>query len=176
MQANLCFERQLDESLFLPRALSATLVQENTPVKSLERTLQEQDIELRELRKRVGKTGASTNLAQELSESGLPDAAQARVRKLLPASAGKDAIKQAIAQEREYVRKVRTGARAQNQGERASRLAESYKLMGLSEKEANLAAGVEVSVSNISEARQKLANAAKLLGMTDAEASVFSQI
>jgi hypothetical protein len=145
--------------------------------KSLEQTLHEQDTELRELRKRVGKTGASTNrsmlLSKELVESGLPDASQARLRKQLPATAGKDEINAAIATEREFVRKVRAGT---NQGDQSARLVESYKLLGLSEKEAGIAANLEIAVKGITESRQTLANAAKALGMSDAEAKIFSQI
>lgn len=153
--------------------------------KSLEQTLHEQDTELRELRKKVGKTGQlpeserlarqalQRTLGQQLSESGLPEATQARLRGRLGATSTNDEIKAAIVEEREYMQKIRAQPRILNLTE--SRLFESYKLIGLSEKEAGIAAGIDVAVSNISEARQKLANAAKLLGMTDAEASVFSQ-
>ncbi len=148
-------------------------------MKSLEQQLTEQATELRELRKKAGKTGASTNrtlLTQELSESRLPDAAQARLRKQLPATAGKDEIKAAIAQEQNYVFQLRSSASRQNQREQAARLAESYRGYGLSEKESELAAGVESDVKNVTESRQSLANAAKRLGMTDAEAAIFSAI
>jgi hypothetical protein len=140
-------------------------------MKSLEQTLHEQDTELRELRKKVGKTGAATNAVQQLiSESALPAAAQVRLLKRLPATASKDVVKAAIATEGDYVRKL-TGAQRDLCG-----LVESYRLIGLSEKEANLAAGVEVAVKDISESRQRLANAAKKMGMSDSEAAIFSQI
>lgn len=138
-------------------------------MKSLERQLQEQATEISELRKRLGKTGTATTLVQELSESGLPQAAQSRLQKRLPATATKEVIKRAIAEERELVRQIRTPG---NQ----ARLAESYRLLGLSDKESGIAAGVEVAVKNITESRQKLANAALLLGMTEAQADIFSKI
>jgi hypothetical protein len=138
-------------------------------MRSLEQQLHEQDQELRELRKRVGKSGATTSLVRELSESGLPDAAIARLRKKLPATASASAIKAAIAEEKNYVRGVLKSGRSLE-------LVDSYKSLGLSEKEAKIAAGVESAVENISESRQKLANAAKLLGLSDAESDVFSRI
>ncbi|MGD1214307.1 MAG: hypothetical protein ABR861_04895 [Terriglobales bacterium] len=138
-------------------------------MKSLEQQLHEQDQELRELRKRVGKPGATTNLAQELSESRLPEAAQARLRKRLPATATKDVIRRAISEERELVRQIRMPA---NQ----DRLVESYKAIGLSEKEAKIAARVESAVKDVTESQSKLANAARLLGLSEKEAAVFARI
>jgi hypothetical protein len=107
-------------------------------VKSLEQQLHEQDQELRELRKRVGKPGATTNLAQELSESRLPEAAQARLRKRLPATATKDVIRRAISEERELVRQIaaRVESAVKDVTESQSKLANAARLLGLSEKEA----------------------------------------
>ena len=143
-------------------------------MKSLEQQLVEKDQELRELRKRVGKPGAAKNSVQQLiSESGLPAAAQSRLLKRLPATAAEDVVKVAIGAERDFVRKVRAGT---NQGDQSTRLVESYKLMGLSEKQAQIAAGIETDVKNVTESRQSLANAARALGMSEAEAKIFSQI
>src|ERR1700692_987462 len=165
----------LEVRWYLPRELSATLGQENTPVKSAEQHLKEQAAEIRELRKKAGMTDPSTSralLTQELTESRLPDAAQARLRKQLPATAGKDEIKRAIAQEQDYVWQLRASASRQNQREQASLLAESYRAYGLSERQAEIAAGVEIDVKNVTESRQSLANAARAMGMTDAEAKI----
>jgi hypothetical protein len=156
-------------------ATSATLVEENTLVKSLERQLQEKDQELRDLRNKGGNTGGQKKSRQLISESGLPEPSQVRLRKRFQESENPDVVKRAIAEEQAFVRKVRAGAGGQNQSDQA-RMVESFKLMGLSEKEAGIAAGVEVAVKDISESRQSLANAAKALGMSDAEAKLFSQI
>ena len=145
---------------------------EPTSVKSLEQQLNEQAEELRQLR---GAGGKSTTVAQLLSESGLPPSAQARLRKRIPITEKADVVKAAITDEKEYIRKLGLQG-TQNQGADSARLVESYKFLGLSEKESKLAAGVEVAVTNVTEARQKLANAGKLLGLTDAQAAVFSEI
>ena len=140
-------------------------------MKSLERQLLEKDTELRELRKNAGKTkpGASANVAQLLAESGLPEPAIARLRKKLPATEKADVIRLAISEERTYVRDVRTSVNG-------VALVESYKLLGLNEREAGIAAGVEVAVKNIDESRSRLADAAKRLGLSEKEAAIFSQI
>lgn len=139
-------------------------------MKSLEQQLAEKDAEIRELRKSV--------ITQQLSESGLPEAAQARVRKRLHGSETTNEIKNAIAEEANYLRAVRASKKpAQKETDQATvELVESYKRMGLSEKEARIAAGVESSVENISESRRALRESAKLLGLTDSEADAFSRM
>jgi hypothetical protein len=144
-------------------------------VKSLEQQLVEKDLELRELRAKAGKPGVKKNSRQLISESGLPEPSQVRLRKRFQESDNPDVVKRAIAEEKAFVQKVRTGAGGQNQGDQAS-LVESYKLMGLSEKQAELAAGIETDVKNVTESRQSLAKAAKRLGMTEREAEIFSKI
>ncbi|HMB83975.1 MAG TPA: hypothetical protein VKI40_08005 [Terriglobales bacterium] len=145
-------------------------------MKSLEQQLNEQAAEIRELRKITGKKVATTNVARELSESGLPDISQSRLRKRLRGSESASEIKAAIAQERALVRSVR------NQGGHvldlveADRLVEGYRRIGLNEREARIAANVEEAVKGVQQNQAKLANAAKLLGMSDAEALVFSKI
>jgi len=145
-------------------------------MKSLEQQLNEQAAEIRELRKITGKKVATTNVARELSESGLPDISQSRLRKRLRGSESASEIKAAIAQERALVRSVR------NQGGHVldlvegDRLVEGYRRIGLNEREARIAANVEEAVKGVQQNQAKLANAAKLLGMSDAEALVFSKI
>jgi hypothetical protein len=147
-------------------------------MKSLEQQLSEQDQELRELRKRVGKAALPTNLTRQLSESGLPDVSQSRLRKRLRGSESASEIKAAIAEERTLVRSVRT----RNQGGHvldlveADRLVEGYRRIGLNEREARIAANVEEAVKGVQQNQAKLANAAKLLGMSDAECAVFAKI
>jgi len=147
-------------------------------MKSLEQQLNEQAAEIRELRKTAGKKVVTTNLARELSESGLPDVSQSRVRKRLRGSETASEIKAAIAEERALVRSVRT----RNQGGHVldlvegDRLVEGYRRIGLNEREARIAANVEEAVKGVQQNQAKLANAAKLLGMSDAEALVFSKI
>jgi hypothetical protein len=149
-------------------------------MKSLETKLAEAEQELKELRKTASKAG----LTQQLSESGLPAPAQARLRKRFEATGSIDGLKTAVAEEHEYVRQVRK-ASGRNQGGRTTetqegdaqrrRLFEGYRAFGLSEKEANLAAGIENAVEEIKESEQKLFDAAKNLGLSDAEAKAFSQ-
>jgi hypothetical protein len=143
-------------------------------MKSLEQQLTEMSAEVRELRRAAGKSGTSTSVSQLLSDSGLPPASQARLRKRIPISETAAVVKAAITEEREYVRKL--GLSAQNHGADSTRLYESYVSLGLTEKEARIAAGLEVAVTNVSESRQKLANAAKLLGLNEKEAAAFSRI
>ena len=152
-------------------------------MKSLEQQLMEKDEEIRMLRQKLGKSAVATALAQELSESGLPEVAQARIRKRFETTGKADGIKAAIAEEQEYVREARKAIRKQINASGAASsgaaprvdLVDCYKAMGLSEKEARLAAGVESAVENITEARRELRNAAKSLGLNDAEADAFSR-
>ena len=53
-------------------------------------------------------------------------------------------------------------------------LVECYQTMGLTLKEAQVAAGVETTVVEMQESRRKLYDAAKGLGLTDAQADAFS--
>ena len=57
-----------------------------------------------------------------------------------------------------------------------AKMVETYRLLGLSEKEAAIAANIQHTVGTIQESRQRLADAAKLLGMSEAEADLFSRI
>jgi len=149
-------------------------------MKSLETQLAEKEQELRDLRKTAGKAG----LAQELSESGLPAAAQTRLRKRFESAANADGLRTAIREEREYIAAVRK-ANGRNRDERTTEMRESderkrslvdgYRAFGLSEKEARLAAGVEDAVSEMKESQQQLYSAAKAMGMSDAEAKAFSE-
>jgi DNA-directed RNA polymerase specialized sigma24 family protein len=145
-------------------------------MKSLEQQLVEKQREIDELRGTGGRSGVSGNLTRLLSESGLPEAAQSRLRKRLRATEKADVIKAAITEEKHYVLGVRSSASRQKQDGRSLELVESYRSLGLSEKEAKIAARVESAVENISESRQKLANAAKLLGLSDAECAEFANI
>jgi hypothetical protein len=144
-------------------------------MKSLEQMLHEKDEELRELRKKVGKSGA-TSLARELSESGLPEAAIARLKRKLPANASTAVVKAMITEEKNYVLGVRAGAHRQSQDSQALELVEGYKALGLSEKEAKIAARVESAVKDVNESQARLANAVRLLGLSEKEAAVFSRI
>lgn len=139
-------------------------------MKSLEQQLAEKDQEIRELRKTV--------ITQELSESGLPEAAQARVRKRLRGSETAAEIKNAIAEEATYLRAVRASKKTtpKETDQATVELVESYKRMGLSEKEARIAAGVESAVEDISESRRSLREAFKFLGMSDTEADAASRL
>ncbi len=142
-------------------------------MKSLEMQLHEQAEEIRQLR---GAGGKST-VAQLLYDSGLPPVSQARLRKSIPITEKADIsiVKAAITKEKEYIRKLGYQG-TQNQGADSTRLVESYVALGLNEKEAKIAAGVEAAVGDVSEARQRLQNAGKLLGLSDAQARVFSEI
>jgi hypothetical protein len=120
----------------------------------------------------------------QLSESGLPPAAQARLKKRFESAANLDGLKTAITEEHEYIRQVRkatarnsrTGSTQLSESdERKRSLVEGYKAMGLSEKEAMLAAGLEGAVEGIQESEQKLYDSAKAMGMSDAEAKAFSE-
>jgi len=55
-----------------------------------------------------------------------------------------------------------------------SEVVESYKRLGLTTKEARIAAGVESAVTEVSEAQRKLRDVAKAVGMSDAEAEAFA--
>jgi hypothetical protein len=55
----------------------------------------------------------------------------------------------------------------------AVQLVESYRRLGLSEKEAVIAASVESAVEDITKSRRQLRDAAKLLGMSDTEAELL---
>jgi hypothetical protein len=145
-------------------------------MKSLEQQLTEQATEIRELRKKAGTgTGKDATITQLLSESGLPDAAQARIRKRLPA--GKiEEIREAIRSEKDYVRNVRTSLSEKATQKAGAELADAYLAMGLSPREAAIAAGVESAVQSISESRKQLIEAGKLLGLNEREAEAFSQI
>jgi hypothetical protein len=148
-------------------------------MKSLEQQLTEMDAEVRELRKAAGKSGRSTSVTQLISDSGLPPAAQARLRKRIPLNENADVVKAAITEEREYIRLAVTAAAGDRLIESSfdsTRLVESYIALGLSLQESQIAAGMEVAVTNVSEARQRLANASKLLGLTDAQAAAFAEI
>jgi hypothetical protein len=149
-------------------------------MKSLEIQLAEKEAELVTLRKTAGKTA----LVQQLSESGLPAAAQARLRKRLESAQNLDGLGAAITEEREYIRQVRK-ANARSQDGRSTETQESdagkrslfdgYRAFGLSEKESRLAAGIENAVDEINESQQKLYDAAKVMGLSDAEAKAFSE-
>jgi hypothetical protein len=145
-------------------------------MKSLEQQLTEMDAENRELRRTAGKSCTSTTVTQLLSDSGLPPASQARLRKRIALNEKADVVQAAIAAEKKYIRELGQGDGRQNQGADSARLCESYRALGLSEKESRIAAGVETAVGNVSEARQKLADAAKLLGLSDAQGAHFSDI
>jgi hypothetical protein len=149
-------------------------------MKSIETQLAEKDAELRELRKTTNNQG----LTLQLAESGLPPAAQARLRKRFESAGNLDGLKTAIAEEHEYIRQVRkaaarTGAgrsaEVQESDARTRSLVEGYQAFGLSEKEAKLAAGVEVAVEGVKESQEQLFHAAKSMGMSDAEAKAFSE-
>jgi hypothetical protein len=150
-------------------------------MKSLEQQLLEKENEIRDLRKTAGKAA----LVQQLSESGLPAAAQARLRKRLESAQNLDGLGAAITDEREYIRQVRK-ANARSQDGRSTETQESdagkrslfdgYRAaFGLSEKEARLAAGIENAVDEINESQQKLYDAAKAMGLSDAEAKAVSE-
>src|ERR1700691_3930678 len=110
--------------------LEVRLHQENLPVKSLENQLNEQAEELRLLRaiereqaderKLFGAGGKSTTVAQLLSESGLPQPSQARLRKQIPLTEKAEVVKAAIADEKEYIRKLGHQG-MQNQGADSAR-------------------------------------------------------
>ena len=146
-------------------------------MKSLEQQLKEKDDELRELRQKVSGSTVSTYLTQELSESGLPEVARARIRKQFQTATKTDGIKEAIAEERDYVRQARAGAsRRSAQSDNSPRtvdLVDCYRQFGLSKKEAELAAGVEDSVKNLNESEEKLFDAAKGMGLSELEAEWF---
>jgi hypothetical protein len=144
-------------------------------MKSLEHQLTEMQTEVLELRRAAGKSGSSTSVTL-ISDSGLPPASQARLRKRIPLNEKADVVKAAITEEREYVRSLGVQGKQDQGGADNARLVESYVFLGLTEKEAKIAAGVEVAVTNVSEARQRLANASKLLGLTDAQAAAFAEI
>lgn len=144
-------------------------------MKSLEQQLTEQAEEIRRLRKNPGAGTGKDAIATLLSESGLPDAAQARIRKRLPAGNVLE-IREAILSEKDYVRKVRASTSRKATQESAIGLADAYRGLGLSPREAEIAAGVEAAVEQITESRQELISAAKLLGLSDKEAEVFSRI
>ena len=141
-------------------------------MKSLEQQLLEKENELRDLRKAVGKAG----LVQQLSESGLPAPAQARLRKRFEAAGNIDGLKTAITEEKEYLRKVNASPRRVEQQQDTSQrsLVECYQAFGLTEKEAKIAAGVEGAIGEIKESEQRLYDAAKAMGLSDAEAKAFS--
>jgi len=155
-------------------------------MKSLQQQLDEKQLELRELRKKRGQSleiqlteaetelqqlrgtprrtaGDESRISQELADSGLPAAAQERLKKRF---AGKiDGLKEAIAEEKKYVRKVRAAGATSD----STQLVESYRGLGLSDREAKLAAGVETAIEGTAESRQRLTKAAKTLGMTESE-------
>lgn len=145
-------------------------------MKSLERQLQEAQEEIRKLR---GQSGKST-LALKLTESGLPAAAQTRLRKHFEDSGNLDGLDRAITEERDYISKVRKATARGQQTElqegnaQKQSLVENYQTMGLSEREARLAAGVETAIKNVSESEQRLFESAKAMGMSDAEAKAFA--
>jgi len=146
-------------------------------MKSLEEQLAEKDRELQELRRPGGKNAGK--LVVQLSESGLPVAAQTRLAKRFESATNLDGLPKAIKEEHEYIRQVRKATARNNSGstsEGDARLFESYKSLGLSDNEASIAAGVEKNIANIQESRKKLADAAKLLGLSDSEADAFSDM
>jgi hypothetical protein len=139
-------------------------------MKSLETQLAEKDKELRELRK--------VRLKQQLSDSGLPVPAQARIHKRFELAESLDSLGTAITEEKEYLRKVRAApGRGRQQEAESSKpdLVECYRTLGLTEAEAKIAAGVEGAVEEIKENQKQLFNAAKSMGMSDAEAKAFSE-
>jgi hypothetical protein len=134
-------------------------------VKSLEQQLHEQAEEIRQLR---GSGGRSTTAAQKLiSDSGLSPDSKARLRKRIPLNEKADVVEAAITAERDVVKAAIA---------KTASLYESYISLGLSEKEAKIAAGVETAVTSVTEARQQLSDAGKLLGLSDAQAAHFSDI
>jgi hypothetical protein len=147
-------------------------------MKSVETQLAEKESELRELRK--------TTIRLELKESGLPPFAQTRLMKRFESeSPNTGDVKKAIAEEQEYLRAVgwkrprgSSGGTAEvsESDEQKNRLVECYKAMGLSEREAQLAAGVEDAVAAIQESEKGLYSAAKSMGMSDSEAKIFTEL
>jgi hypothetical protein len=149
-------------------------------MKSLETQLHEAQQEIRKLQ---GKDSLNT-VAKKLAESGLPKIAQERLAKRLQ-SAGiieERDIQKAIAEEHDYVRQVQkaSGKKTTRTSESNAQtsdelsLVECYQTMGLTLKEAQVAAGVETTVVELKESRKKLHDAGKSLGLTDAEADAFS--
>lgn len=141
-------------------------------MKSIEQQLHEKEQELSELRKTLSRTA----LTQELRESGLPEAAQNRLRKRFKGSETAGEIKALIDGEKDYIRQVRSSGWSRKAASEAVDLVESYRRLGLSAKEAAIASGVEAEVENISESRIRLRDAFKLLGMSEEQADAASQI
>ena len=91
--------------------------QQETKVKSLEQQLQEVTAENTNLKTRIAaaektaaKTAVAAELTKQLSESKLPEIAQARIRKQFAEAEKADGIKEAIAEEQEYVKKLGSAA------------------------------------------------------------------
>jgi hypothetical protein len=149
-------------------------------MKSIETQLVEKERELSALRKAANKT----TLRLDLSESGLPAAAQTRIQKRFESAESLGDLKKAITEEHEYIRQARkANARSSSarlgelseSHQRSASLVEGYRAMGLSEKEAKLAAGMEDAVEDMKESQERLYNSAKSMGMSDAEAKAFSE-
>lgn len=133
-------EQQLQES-------QTALATANAKVTELETKLTESD-------KATKKATAAIELTKLLSESGLPTKAQERLRKQFAEAVEVTGMKEAIDEEKEYIKSF-TGKPAvvknmgtENNGTQESdngdgkkpNLVESFQLLGMSEKEAQLAA------------------------------------
>ena len=131
-------------------------------MKTLEQQLQESQSEIARLKgeltesqKATGKAKASEAFAKMLTESKLPQVAKDRLVKQFAEAISVEGMKEAIVAEQEYVKSLSTGKTTKNLGVEQNgtheesdpvkvdeaTFVESYRKMGLSEKEAKLAAG-----------------------------------
>lgn len=143
----------------LVELIEATSKGELANMKTLEQQLQEANTENAALKTKVAesekaskKAVASAELTKLLSESKLPEIAQKKLRERFAEAVVIDGMKEAIELEREYIKSVGGTAQVKNMGEKENgteesasdgkkpNLVEAFKLLGMNEKEAAIAA------------------------------------
>lgn len=143
----------LTASIAALTAEKATLTASNVAIAAEVATLKTKMTEAETI---VMKTASAGELAKLLSESKLPTVSQDRIKKQFADATKVEGMKEAIDAEVEYVKSLGVQKTTKNLGagandenteadktKRQANLVESYKLLGMSEAKAKLAAGVE---------------------------------
>lgn len=144
-------EQQLQEA-------TAALTEANTKITVLETKVTESETKLSEAANVAKKATASTELTKLLTESKLPEKAQDRIRAQFKEAIEVTGMKEAIDAEKDYIKSlgVKTTASVSNMGagdnenhdeadksDKTANLVESFKLLGMDEKQAKIAANAK---------------------------------
>jgi hypothetical protein len=149
-------------------------------MKNLELQLRDLQEENKRLKARQSESANDGDIARRevlLTESGLPAPAVARLKKKYVAAKVTELV-EAIAAEKDYIRKVRSSSTSSGGGDAGkARLQEAYRGLGMDPEQARIASNdLEQAADFVSESESRLREASKLmLGLSDREAAAFSK-